>query len=428
MAEAPAAAAAANGAPVPQTAPHSPQQTQPSTPSGKSPAPFDARLQLAKSLHPARVAMPEAAAGGGSEPDGDGAAEPDEPAADGGGDGAADPDGAADGDGDGADGAADGEPSSPQAALDAVTKAFDSGDIEAMAAALKKAGAKVAGPVRRAFRAHARRQRQADERDRQFKDTVRNFDAAKARAQHEIADDTRRVAAQERQLIQKFGWAHQLERAWDDEDMTSFGKVLEKACKGASLATITQKLATGKQGKTADERRIADKERELQEREQALQRTAAQKEDAKTTAQRREAAITRVGEGLKSHPYLQMTDAQGKAVQDPEALAEVFTAYEASWNGEKFTKTARACADELQEKLLARAKARGLAPPPPPPAAGGKRPPAGKKPPAPRSGLKEPPRAQSPTRGTPADLDSSRANRVAAARRMVEMQRRGVVG
>ena len=65
-------------------------------------------------------------------------------------------DGAAD-----TDAAGDGEALTPEAQLEAVTKAFESGDIDAMAKALKKPGVKLAGPVRRAFRAFQHRERKA---------------------------------------------------------------------------------------------------------------------------------------------------------------------------------------------------------------------------------------------------------------------------
>lgn len=432
MADAPAAAAAA----APSTTPAAP--TTPSTPSGKTLAPFDARLQLAKSLLPARVAMPEAETpgGAGDATGGDGdatdgaadAAGGDGDASDGAGDAStAEADGAGDG-GDGGDGGdADGPARSEKEQLDAVTKAFESGDIDAMAAALKKQGVKISGPTRRAFRAFARRTQQLDTREQELKERDRDFEEKRARAQQVIADDTRRLSASERELTRRYGTAYELETAWQNEDMLALGKTLERACKGASLAEITQKLATGKAGKTPDEKRMAERERALEERQAAEQRKTAEAEAAKTRAQQREAAIGRVGEGLKAHPYLQMKNDKGETVLDQEALKEVFSAYEASWNGEKFTKTARKCADELHEKLVARAKARGLAPAPAAPPAGKKPPANGKKPVQQRTGVKEPPRSSSRA-AVNTDLESTRANRVAAAKRMVEMQRRGVVG
>jgi hypothetical protein len=381
-------------------------------------------------------------------PAGSSAPEPEPSAAD---DAAGDTDGAGDGDGDpgaaddAADGAADdaadgagdgdGATGSAEERLEAAAKAFEAGDLEAMGKALQRAGVKVTGPVARAFRAHQRRLKQIETRETKMSERERNFEASRARAQQEIAEDSRRVSAQERGLIQKYGWAHQLERAWDDEDMLAVGKALERACKGASLATITQKLATGKTGKSPEERALAEERRKLDEEKAAKARKEQTAEEQKVTAQKREAAIGRVGEALKSHPYLQTTNEAGDKVMDTEALTEVFEAYEASWNGEKFTKTARQCADELQEKLVARAKARGIAAPAAPaaPAAtsNGKAGKAGKPAPGnktstPRPGLREPPRSLQLQKGSPQDLEATRAARVAQARRVTEMQRRGV--
>jgi len=416
----------AAAAPAAAPAASSPAKAPPPTPSGKSPQAFDVRLAIAKSLgtpgspNPAPVTAAEGnidAEPAAEKTDGTDAAEPagETPAE--GAEAAAAED--ADGDAAATDGAAE-----PAETLEAVAKAFDAGDIEAMAAALKKAGMKVSGPVARAFRAHQRREQKAAERDRKAEQRDREFNEARARAQQSLADDSRRVAAAERNLSQKFGWALQLTEAWDNDDALALGKALERACKGASLATITQRLASGKTGKTPDEQRLADERKRFEEEKAAEANKRTQAEDSKQRAQQREAAMTRVGESLKAHPYLQTTGADGKTALDPEALSEVFSAYEASWNGEKFTKTAKACADELQEKLLARAKARGLAVVPAgktPPAATGK---AGKKPP-PRT-LREPPRTQSSPRGTPQNLEETRPNRIAQARRVTEMQRRGV--
>lgn len=415
------AEAAAPAAPIAPIAPAAAP-----APSGKSPVAFDVRMALAKNLGSPRVgdAAPAATTAAGGNIDADPDADPPadeaaDPGADGGGD-------------DGADGG-DGEAAAiatgtPEERLEAVAKAFDSGDIEAMQKALEKAGMKVTGPVRRAFRAHQRRQRQLEAAAQKHTEKEREFQAARARAQQELADENRRVEALLRHGREKYGWAAALEKAWDDEDMLAVGKAIEKACKGATLATITQKLATGKAGKTPEERELAEKQRKLDETIAAEAKKKTTAEEQKQQAQKREAAVARVGEALKAHPYLVTTNDAGEKVQDSEALAEVFAAYEASWNGEKFTKTAKACADELQEKLLARAKARGIVPAAAPaaakPAAGKTAKPAGK--PTPRPGLKEPPRTTNPARGTPADLEATRANRVALARRATEMQRRGV--
>lgn len=422
MADSTAAAAPAAKAPPPP----------PVTPSGKAPQAFDVRLALAKNLGTPRAdgaAPPPAATtaeGGNIDADPEateGEAEATE---------TAETEGAEAEGGETAEtaegGAAEGGDATPEAQLEAVTKAFESGDIEAMAKALQRQGVKVSGPTKRAFRAFHRRIQKADERDRKADERDRTFEDARQKAVASIAHDSRQLSARQRELGETFGWAVQLAKAWEDEDMLAVGKALEKGCKGATLATITQRLATGKQGKTPEEKAIAEERRKLEEDKRAEQNKAQQAEEAKRTAAARDAAMGRVGEALKAHPYLQTTNEKGEKILDAEALGEVFSAYEASWNGEKFTKTARQCADELQEKLTQRAKARGLvtAPPKSPPAPAGKpgtKKPAGK--PAVRT-IKDPPRTTTPPKGSAADLEATRANRLAQARRLTEMQRRGV--
>lgn len=412
MAEPAAAAPAAKPAPPP-------------TPSGKAPPAFDVRIALAKSLGvpltartetppPAptkgeNVDEPETAAAEDGEPGGEPVGPPgqeteDAPAGD---------DAAA------AEGSADER-------LEAVSKAFESGDIEAMAKALQKEGGKVSGPVRRAFRAHQRRLQQIETRETKANEREKAFEASRARAQQEIADESRRLSDIQRHASQKFGWAAALERAWDEEDMVGVAKALEKACKGASLATITQRLASGKTAKTPDEQKLADDRKKFADEQAAVERKKTAEGDKQVQAQKREAAVARVGDALKAHPYLQTVDDKGQKVTDTEALAEVFTAYEASWNGEKFTKSARQCADELQDKLLARAKARGLAAPVAPPSSKNGKPVVPAKKPVAKPRLAEPPRSTNAARGTPQDLDASRAMRIANAKRVTEMQRRGV--
>lgn len=417
------AAAAAPATPVKTAAP-------PPTPSGKTPQAFDVRLALAKSIGtPGTPNAPVTTAAGGNI-DADPAEESTETAdaAEGGeaAEGNAEAGAEGEAEGDEAEETPAGEARTPEDQLAAVTKAFESGDIEAMAKALEKPGVKIAGPVKRAFRAFQRRVQKLDSREQALNDRDRSFEDARGKAQQQIAADSRRVSEAERELTRRYGTAYAMEQAWENQDMLALGKTLEKACKGATLAAITQALASGKQGKTADEQRLSERERALQEREAAAQRKGQEAEESKRLQASREAAVGRIGEALKSHPYLQGTDKDGKAALDQEALTEVFNAYEASWNGEKFTKTARQCADELQEKLVARAKARGLAPVPPP--ANGSN---GKKPPAPPPRRTPPPRSKEPPRsnaskGGPLDLEATRANRIALAKRTTEMQRRGV--
>jgi uncharacterized protein (DUF2267 family) len=135
----------------------------------------------------------------------------------------------------------------------------------------------------------------------------------------------------------------------------------------------------------------------------------AQKTDEskqQTQAQKRQTAVTKVGEALKTHPF----------VTDEDAVNEVFAEYEKSWNGEKFTKTPKQVADELQAKVVARAKKLGLAPAP---VTKTVTKPVTKAPP---KRLPEPPRG-----GKTAQVDDLDA-RIAMAQRAVSVQRRGLTG
>lgn len=428
-------------APAAATPPPAVKPAPITTPSGKAPQAFDVRLALAKTLgtpHPAASSADDGAAAADADADpsadpsadGEGAASADGDADPG--DGSDDAAGAGDGDG---DASTDAPAGTTDERLEAAAKAFEAGDLEALGKALQRAGVKVTGPVKRAFRAHARRLRQAEAKESKLAERERNFEESRARAQQQIAADSRRVSEAERVLTEKYGGAYSIQRAFDEGDALALGKALEKACKGASLASITQLLASGKTGKSPEEKRADDSRRREEEARAAEERKTREAAEKKNQATAREAALGRVGEALKAHPYLQTTNDAGEKVIDTEALNEVFTAYEASWNGEKFTKTARQCADELQAKLVARAKARGLAPAPSPApaAAPGKTAPGkaaskngGKKPTPPRPGLKEPPRTLQLPRGSAQDLEATRAARVAQARRITEMQRRGV--
>jgi hypothetical protein len=152
----------------------------------------------------------------------------------------------------------------------------------------------------------------------------------------------------------------------------------------------------------AENSAIAELRKELAE----LKAVKADEGKQQTQAQKRQTAITKVGESLKTHPF----------VTDADAVNEVFAEYEKSWNGEKFTKTPKQVADELQAKVLARAKKLGLAP-------------AAKVTPATKPAAKTPPkRLPEPPRGQKtAQLDDLDA-RIALAQRNVSMQRRGLTG
>ncbi len=287
------------------------------------------------------------------------------------------------------------------------------GDLDAAVRALGGDPKLIPLPTKKAFRAMARREMKAQARDTQFA-------RAKATAQSELSTESNRLSQLQRGLATKFAAADESQRAWENEDFLTVGKALERHFK-TDLATITQKLASGKVGKTPDEKGIADERAKLARERAEWEAQKANESSQKTLAQKRQEAVTRVGAGLKAHPYIVGVD--GKP--DPDAIEEVFNAYEKTWDGEKFTKTAKACADELQQKLEERAKKRGLVKAGALSTKNGK--PGAKPVVAARPRLPEPARTTPRTNlGTTEDLDASRALRLANARRITEQQRRGL--
>lgn len=295
--------------------------------------------------------------------------------------------------------------------------ALEKSDIEGLVKALGGDPKKIPAPTKKAFGIMARKQAQLDRKSKEI-------EAARQKAISEVSAETQKLTQLQRHALQKHAPFEDGLKAWDNEDYLTLGKALEKAFK-TDLATFTQKLASGKTGKTAEERALADAQKKNAELEARLAKLEgkpapekqADADEKKVAATKREVAVSKVGEALKTHPYLVGTD--GKP--DTEALEEVFAEYEKSWNGEKFTKTARQVADELQAKLLAKAEKRGLvkkttAPPTPT-----------NKPPVARTPrLPEPPPTDKKNLGTPESLDASRAHRIALVKRQMEMQKRGV--
>jgi hypothetical protein len=284
----------------------------------------------------------------------------------------------------------------PEERLNALGEALSKYDL----AAIKKAlpGVKIPEKLEREFRALDRRQRKVTA-------DAAKFTAERTKAAQELSQESQRVSNQQRQLIQQFKPAVDGKKAWEDQDYVGVAKALEKQF-GTDIATITQKLATGKTGMTpaekAENSAIAELRKELAE----LKASKADEGKKQTEAQKRTTAITKVGEVLKGHAY----------VTDAETLNEVFAEYEKTWDGEKFTKKPKQVADELQAKVLARAKKMGLALAP---LAKTVAKPVAKTPP---KRLPEPPRG-----GKVAEADDFAA-RLALAQRMTSKQRRGLTG
>ncbi len=236
-----------------------------------------------------------------------------------------------------------------------------------------------------------------------------------SKAKSELTEESVRVSNLIRHGEQKYGWVARGEQAWDNDDLVGFAKAVEKMAKGASLATITQKLAGAGTPKTPEDKELAEqratmrKEREAWEAEKAAEKAKAEKAaGAQTTAQKRETAMTKVGATLKSHPFMVNPDKPGEP--DPEALEEVFAAYEKSWENGRFTKTVKEIADGLHAREIRKAKRLGIVPAAPPVVTR-----------KPTTRLPVPP----PTPGKAVNHDETRAARIAAALRMSEQQRRG---
>jgi hypothetical protein len=267
-------------------------------------------------------------------------------------------------------------------------------------AAIKKAlpGVKIPEKLEREFRALDRRQRKVSS-------DLATFTAAREKASQELSQESQRVSNQQRQLIQQFKPAVDGKKAWEDQDYVGVAKALEKQF-GTDIATITQKLATGKTGMTPAEKAENSAIAELRKELADLKAAKADEGKQQTQAQKRQTAITKVGESLKTHPF----------VTDADAVNEVFAEYEKSWNGEKFTKTPKQVADELQAKVVARATKMGLS----------KAPVVA---PVVKKAVKTPPnRLQEPPRGgKTVQLDDLEA-RIALAQRAVSVQRRGLTG
>lgn len=267
-------------------------------------------------------------------------------------------------------------------------------------AAIKKAlpGVKIPEKVEAAFRALSKRQDKVSK-------AAKSLEAERQKAIAEITAETQKLTALQRHGTEKFKPAVDAQVAWENQDYVSVAKALEKQFK-TDIATLTQKLASGKQGMTPEEKSENAKIAALEKKLADLEAKKADEGQKQTRAQQRQQAVAKVGEVLKGHKY----------VTDDDSLNEVFSAYEACWNGEKFTKTPKQVADELQAKVLARAKKLGLAP-------------AAVAAPVKKPVTKTPPKRlpEPPAGGVKAHADSFEA-RLALAQRKTEQQRRGLMG
>jgi hypothetical protein len=317
----------------------------------------------------------------------------------------------------------EGAPERIAAALEAIEK----GDIDAMVKALGGDPTKIPAPTRKAFRGLARR-------ETKLKAERATFDRERKQAQAELSAESNRISQLQREAARKYAPAAEAQQAWEDEDALALGKALEKQFR-TDLVSLTQRLASGKAGKSPAEKELAAERKKLEDERAAFEAKKKNEEGAKTNAQKREAALGKVETALKAHPYLAGTDKDGNAAIDREALDEVFTAWEKTWDGSRFTKTARQVADDLQAKLEERAKRRGLVKVEGKAAATGKAPAGktaaaakatpGKKTPAGKQRQPAPPRSGGLKLE---DLNATRDMRIANAKRITEMTRRGLGG
>jgi hypothetical protein len=220
------------------------------------------------------------------------------------------------------------------------------------------------------------------------------------------------------------------QQSWDNDDKLGFAKAVEKMAKGASLASITRWLAGVEEKPTAAKPSGEEEAWRRDKAEWERQRAAdAAKSDGskneRASAEKRDQAKGRLAAAFAKHPFLVNPDDPKKA--DPDAVAEAFEAYEAAFKAKASGETARAVAkrvlDGLHAREVRRAKKLGLTPASPasPPAK-----PANGKGTA-KDGERLPPPPPSNKSTKPATLDETRAARMAAAKRMTELQRRGVV-
>ena len=319
--------------------------------------------------------------------------------------------------------------------IDAAVLAIEKGDLALAVKALGR-DVKLKGADAKAFKAISVREQKHAARVKAETAKLTEQTAAIELAKAEVVQESQRASGILRQADQRYGWAAQGERAWEEGRVVDFAKAVERMAKGASLATITQKIASAQMGKqepvNGEERALADQRAQLKrdqdawEKQKADEKAAAEKaKGQQSSAEKRVTALGNFGSAWKAHPFL--TNPDDPSAPDPDALEQAFAAYEKTWDGKRFTKKAKEVLDELQAKEVRKLKRLGITPTAvanaaPATTAGTTPGKAGKPPPKPR--LAEPP----PTNGTakPLTMDQTREARMAQARRMTEMQKRGV--
>jgi hypothetical protein len=287
----------------------------------------------------------------------------------------------------------------------------------------------------KAFTSLDKREKKFKTKRREWEASVKEKDAEFAKAKQELISEHSRITALQRSVQEKHAWVVKGQQAWDNSDPVEFAKAIEKMAKGASLAAITRWLA-GAAEKPAAAQSQPDPEREAFAREKAeweRQRAAeaAKGDDSKKQreqAKQREEAKGRLAQAFAKHAFLVNPDDPKNA--DPDALNDAFEAVAKAMKHRRPGETAKVVAkrtlDELHARELRRLRKLGVEP---------KAPSASSKPGTqakktetngkPGERLAEPPPTSK--NGKAPSLDDTRAARIAAARRMSEQQRRGVV-
>lgn len=315
--------------------------------------------------------------------------------------------------------------------------AIEKGDLKAAVSALGRQ-VKLTHPETKAFAALAAQRQKHAQRVKADNEKAQNTLGEIERAKHTIHQESVKVSGQRRELDQRYGWIAQTERAWEAGDMVGFAKGIERIAKGASLATITQRIANAHMGKsepmTTEQRSLEegrDKLRRDQEdwnKRQQEEKAAREKEQGqRSLSEQRTTALGKFAEQYAKHPFLANPDDPSEP--DQEALAEAFTSYEKAWNewkaGKRTKPTPKQVLDELHGREVRKLKRLGITP-----AAGGTvaAPPkagtttSGKVTPPKGQRLPEPPK----TNGKAPTREDTRAARIALARKITEQQTRGM--
>lgn len=332
--------------------------------------------------------------------------------------------------------------------IDAAALALEKGDLASAVAALGRR-VKLPETTAKAFTAISKREQKHRERVKAHDAKVANDNAAVARAKHDIAADSQKNANARRELDQRYGWTLATERAWDAGDMVGVAKGIERLCRGASLATITQRIAGMSLGKgdnsggapSVESAAIVEGRKKLEAEQAAFEKRQREEQQARektererTHQQQRTAALDKFGAQHAKHPFLANPD--DPDAPDPEARDEAFAVYEKAWQAWQDGKlpqkpSAKKVLDDLHARQLRQLKRLGITPAagasaaPSPKAGttngkGGKVTPKPAPPPAKR--LQEPPA----TNGRAPTRDETRAARMALAKKLTEQQTRGL--